>query len=150
MASHRPASLLASAFAAFVVLAATGCDEPEDRPTGEPPEFREVAAIFEASRCATGGCHDATAAQGELSMEGSDAWAQLIDVECADAEADEAGFLRVKPGDSDASFLMTKLTLDRVDAALGLPMPPSGERLTDDELDLVRRWIEAGAEPPVD
>ncbi|HVZ31811.1 MAG TPA: hypothetical protein VG963_05265 [Polyangiaceae bacterium] len=61
----------------------------------------------------------------------------------------------VTPGDPDHSFLMTKLetTLPTTSdippgdprLQVGAPMPRNYEPLSDDEVDLVRRWIAAGA-----
>lgn len=150
MLRSRTATRLTASLAVALCFVATGCDDQDNVDDTEPPEYREVAAVFEASGCATESCHGGPNVQGELSMDTPDYWVQLIDVECANSDADEAGYLRVKPGDPDASFLMTKLALEGIDPELGLPMPPSGDRLTEDELDLVRRWIEAGAAPPAE
>lgn len=46
----------------------------------------------------------------------------------------------IVPGDAHASLLMERVT-DDLD-----PMPPSGERLTEAEIETLRRWIDAGAE----
>lgn len=51
----------------------------------------------------------------------------------------------VKPGDPDASSLLTVLTLPIDDE---LAMPPEGERLSADEVAKVRAWIAAGAPLP--
>ena len=81
--------------------------------------------IVEA-RCAT--CHPARGGQAGLSL------------------VTKAGMLRggksgpaIVPGDPAASLLLAKVS--------GNPplMPPVGERLTADEIDLVRRWIAEGA-----
>ncbi|MHC4247399.1 MAG: c-type cytochrome domain-containing protein, partial [Planctomycetota bacterium] len=45
----------------------------------------------------------------------------------------------IVPGDAHASLLIERIT-DELD-----PMPPSGERLTEDEIETLRRWIDAGA-----
>ena len=64
----------------------------------------------------------------------------------ADLRLDTSDFIRtvVVPGDADASPLFQRLTTDE---PIGR-MPPvtSGRSLTADQIDVVRRWIDAGAE----
>ena len=50
----------------------------------------------------------------------------------------------VVPGDSSESKLMARVTSDKE----GFRMPPAGAPLTPKEIDLLRAWIEAGAEWP--
>lgn len=52
----------------------------------------------------------------------------------------------VVPGDPSASLLIQKVS--SVDDAVR--MPPDGERLTAEQIDLLRAWIQAGAPSPVD
>lgn len=61
-----------------------------------------------------------------------------------DAIADRDGTFAVKPGDPDASQILTRLTTS--DADLAMPPADSGQkRLTSEEIDIVRRWIAEGA-----
>ena len=57
--------------------------------------------------------------------------------------------VRVVPGDPQASFLYWKILghdpSDDAVAVVGDPMPISGFPMSPDRLDLVKRWIEAGA-----
>ena len=55
------------------------------------------------------------------------------------------GVIMVIPGDPDGSLLVQKIENATLDAALGLAMPYWPERLTETEVDNIRRWIEAGA-----
>ena len=60
------------------------------------------------------------------------------------------GLLRVAPGEPDRSFLLIKLVGPggpNWDQAFGSQMPLIGGPLTGPEIDLVRRWIEQGANP---
>ena len=54
------------------------------------------------------------------------------------------GELRVAPGNPDKSFLLEKL-LGNIMPTEGSKMPLVGRPLTASELDMVRRWIAAGA-----
>jgi len=91
-------------------------------------------------------CHNASA--GELHIDPADAassWAALVDVDAFIAGAGK----RVVPGDPAHSFLYRKLVGD-LGPDDGVPMPKSGlatgwMELPEDELDLVRCWILAGA-----
>lgn len=141
------------ALATALGLAATitsGCEDP-GQPTTDTREatFEAVFAVFDANGCATAGCHGGDSIAAELDLDGpAVAHAQLVDVRCANADADSKGLLRVSSGEADTSFLLTKLALTSNDPTLGLPMPPTGEFLEDADIDLVRRWIDAGAPPP--
>jgi hypothetical protein len=53
----------------------------------------------------------------------------------------------VVPNDPDASYILTKLG-EPVGFLCGLVMPPTGMTLSADRIDLLRRWIEAGAPAP--
>ncbi len=60
------------------------------------------------------------------------------------SRADMGGYAAVKPGDPDESELLVRLTTDDED----LRMPPAGKgrQLTESEVELVRRWIQARRE----
>jgi hypothetical protein len=130
---------------AWAALASACADEPE------PATWPRVQEIFDAHGCATATCHSVSKAEGELVLadeEPDGAYHALVGAPCANGGADDDGMLRVAPGDADASFLLTKLSLTAYDPIYGEPMPVYGPPLTDEELDLVRRWVLAGA--PID
>ena len=74
----------------------------------------------------------------------SEAYANLVGVPASNMAAHAAGLLRVAPGDPDGSFLIRKLE-GALTADEGTPMPQAGARLPQDRIDLLRRWIAAGA-----
>jgi len=128
-------------------LLSGGCERNND--PEQPATFDRVFEAFDSAGCADASCHGGATLQAELDLDDPVvAYEQLVDVECANPNADDAGMLRVSAGDPEASFLLTKLAMLSSDPALGLPMPPTGEALSDNDLDLVRRWIDAGAPPP--
>ncbi len=51
----------------------------------------------------------------------------------------DGGYAGITPSDSATSRVLARVTDDRN------PMPPSGERLTGEEVELLRQWIDAGA-----
>ena len=90
------------------------------------PDFATSVLPIVQARCAT--CHPAAGGQAGLSL------------------VTKAGMLRggksgpaIVPGDPAASLLLAKVSGDPP------LMPPAGERVTADEIDLLRRWIAAGA-----
>ena len=105
------------------------------------PRFGEVYAVMQ-NGCGGGmsGCH-ITGGSAGLSMPDEDAaHAALVEV----ASSKCAGELRVVPGDADGSVLVQVL---EGSSACAKPMPLGRDVLLQEDIDLVRAWIEAGAEP---
>ena len=96
-----------------------------------PPDFtREVAPIF-AKYCA--GCHNAGDHEGELSLESF-----------ADLQKGGSRGAVIVPGRADASLLI-RAVAGEVEPA----MPPEdNEQPSDDEIAVLRAWIDAGARGP--
>jgi len=98
--------------------------------------------IFERHGCTQETCHG-SARSGGLELTAGVAYQNLIEV-----PSSNSSFPRVLPGDNDRSFLWLKLAAGTnpgsVDVA-GAPMPLAGAPLSEDELELVRLWIHAGA-----
>lgn len=89
-------------------------------------------------------CHGSAPYQGDLDLMSANAYDDLVNVQSL------VGGLRVKPGSPDESLLWLKLTNTLPDdGSLGEPMP-RGEAIqwssiSQEDLDLVRAWILAGA-----
>lgn len=81
------------------------------------------------TRC--GGCHAGGADKGGLSLETR---ASLLE------------FGAIEPGDADASPVIDRVTSDDPE----LRMPPTGAPLSDEEVTMLRRWIDGGAEWPAE
>jgi hypothetical protein len=92
--------------------------------------------------CSQSSCHGARE-EGGLSLVSGNSFAELVNVPAEDDEADNAGKLRVVPGDPDASFLIQKL--EGPEAGEGDQMPDSGDPLPQEVIDVIRQWIEDGA-----
>jgi len=89
-------------------------------------------------------CHSAEGvANGSGLLLAGDPYAQLVNAPSADG-----GFVRVKPGDPDQSYLAIKLRLTTsFDPVYGSGMPPDRPGQTcQTAQDAVRQWILAGAE----
>ena len=112
-------------------------------PPGATATFATLQRKIFTPGCATLSCHGAGNAGG-MTLAAGAAYANLVGVPPSNSAALAAGLLRVAPGDPDRSFLLRKL-----EGALGpdegQPMPRVGAQLPPALIDLVRRWIAAGA-----
>src|SRR5947209_2418901 len=108
------------------ILSAQSSSLPE--PAGRKVDFAtDIAPLFK-SRCSA--CHGAQMQMSGLRLDNGNA-----------ALAGGASGPVIKPGHSAESPLVL-----RVAAAGGLaPMPPSGPRLTAEQIGLIRAWIDQGA-----
>ncbi len=120
---------------------------PRPKPGPRPPAGTTFATIqkqiFDAS-CATPTCHGAAAASGGLDLAPGSSYGNLVGVPAANPGAQAGGLLRVAPGNADSSFLLQKL-LGTLTPAEGVRMPLVGRPPTPAQLDMIRRWIAAGA-----
>ena len=112
-------------------------------PAGRSVTFARLQAKIFTPSCAITSCHGA-AASGGLTLSAGAAYASLVGVAPTNTSAQSAGLLRVAPGDPDRSFLLRKLE-GTLAAGEGEPMPRVGATLDPPLIDLVRRWIAAGA-----
>jgi len=107
-----------------------------------PATWTEVLDVFTLNNCTIAGCHGDSSESGGLG--GLDEFdAGYSDLVGAPVGCVPSGFTsRVVPGDPDASFLLAKLD-DTHDC--GVLMPSGLTPLSDQHLDIVRRWILVGA-----
>jgi hypothetical protein len=108
-----------------------------------PPVLEDVHQEVFAVSCAFTSCHG-TQGSGDLELADLDGVRdELIDVPSSEVP----GEVRVIPGDSEGSLLFKLLNGPVGDAD---QMPPSNGTatvsVTDDQLELVRDWIDGGAE----
>ena len=100
------------------------------------------AQIFERHGCTQQVCHGSSA-QGGLDLSPDVAYANLIEKPSL-----SSAFPRVLPGDNDRSYLWLKLAAKTNPGSVtiaGAPMPNGLPAISADELELLRRWIYAGA-----
>jgi len=93
--------------------------------------------IFNQS-CAFVGCHRGAAATGGLDLSEGNAYGEIVGV----ASGQRPSMNRIEPFSAEESYLYLKVTGDGDFAR----MPLGGSRLSDEELALLRSWIEAGAQ----
>jgi hypothetical protein len=112
------------------------------------PSFENVQRIFSGS-CAIPGCHDGSSSTPPViqDLRGGNAYASVVSVVATEQCKDGGTQLLVAPGDAGASYLFHKLTDDP--PCFGSPMPKSDvpTPLPSCQLDLIGKWIGAGAPP---
>jgi hypothetical protein len=124
---------------ALILLAACGDDGGQKVPP-EPTFTRVFEEVVTATRCGGPLCHGLTA--GGFRMGSKDAvYTAFVGQPGGGAHCGDSGYIRVVPGDPEASLLYLKLDHRQ---PCGDPMP-GGDRLPDEQIELVRAWIEAGA-----
>ncbi|MFM8410837.1 MAG: hypothetical protein ACKOCT_11220, partial [Alphaproteobacteria bacterium] len=100
-------------------------------------------AIFERHGCVEQACHGSAAAGG-LDLSPGVAWRNLVGA----PSLEKSGMERVRPGDKERSWLWLKVlakTRPGTVQIVGAPMPLNAGALSEDELELLRLWIYAGA-----
>ncbi len=104
------------------------------------PSFaQDIQFILEARACADSGCHSANAGQAGLFLNNDfrTNYANLVNVPAQS----EPGFLLVKPGDAENSYLVIRLEGRQ---SVGSRMP-IGSPLRNVEITIVKNWINNGA-----
>lgn len=142
----RGVALVAVAYVAAVVAAAcadftvpTAAIGP-DSLVAEPSFARDIQPILTA-RCATVGCHTAVTHQAGLVLQAGFAYDSLVGRPSTLAPQ----FVRVAPGDADASWLVRMIGPDPA-ARFGIERMPLGRApLTDNQLATIVRWVTQGA-----
>jgi len=100
-------------------------------------DFQQIQDTIFTPICTT--CHIGGGAPQGLRLDAGNSYALLVNV----ASAEVPGTMRVNPGNPNASYLVQKI---EGTAAVGSRMPANGPPfLTQTQIDLVRRWISAGA-----
>src|SRR5262245_2302740 len=109
----------------------------------EPPvttvRFSALQAAVFTPRCALPGCHMGAAAPFGFELVAGRSYGNLVGV----ASGEVPSLLRVKPGDAAESYLVLKLEGDP--RIVYDRMPFGGPYLDDATIEMVRKWIDAGA-----
>ncbi|QXD16765.1 hypothetical protein GQ464_007455 [Rhodocaloribacter litoris] len=120
-----------------------GCEHADPREEEPPPpddtvSFAAVQSIF-TSNCAFSGCHAGTFPAQGLNLSAGQAYANIVNV----PSQEEPSLDRVEPGDPDRSYLFMKIT--GAPGIRGERMPLGRPPLSAEQIERIRRWIEAGA-----
>lgn len=94
--------------------------------------------VFNTS-CAVSGCHRGAGAPLGLDLSAGNARDNLVNVDSREVP----DLLRVDPGDPDDSYLVMKI--EGAPGIVGARMPRGRPPLSDEQIQLIRAWIEAGA-----
>ena len=130
---------------ALAALLLAGCEHaealgPDPGPgDGEPATLRRVQEEVFSRSCALSGCHAGSSAPLGLDLSAGQAHGNTVGVR----SVERPDLFRVAPGDPDASYLIKKVQGDA--DIVGGRMPLGSEPLSDDEIQLLRDWVTAGA-----
>ena len=94
----------------------------------------EVAEIFERS-CTQAGCHSAPVPQMNMNLTKDNFYQNLVGQPSLEAP----DMKRVEPGHPEKSYLVKKIKGE--EGIVGLPMPMTGDKLSDDEIGKIEQWI---------
>jgi hypothetical protein len=106
---------------------------------GQAATFTMVQEQIFNPSCARSGCHGNGSSSAGLNLDPENAYDEIVNVPSLQRESLD----RIEPGEPEISYLWLKVTDDP--SINGSRMPPSGSGLSQDLLDLLRSWIEAGA-----
>jgi hypothetical protein len=141
--SMGPKAFFIAATALFLAGCAgngEGLDDNGEPVAPGPPansDFQEIQSTIFTPICTA--CHVGANAPQGLRLDAANSYALLVNV----ASSESPGTMRVNPGNPDASYLVQKI---EGTAAVGVRMPANGPPyLSQAQIDLVRRWILAGA-----
>ena len=85
------------------------------------------------------GHHGGSQAEADLDLTEGESFANLVNVMSI-----QVGLNLVEPNDAENSYLIHKL--DGRAGIVGARMPPNGPFITDEALDVIKAWIDAGAQ----
>lgn len=107
----------------------------------EPSFAADVQPIFTA-RCALGGCHTPLSHRGGLALDAAHSYEQTVNVPSLLLGG---AMLRVKPADTDSSWLLRMVQPDSVRRLGRSRMPLASTPLTDGQIATIANWIRQGA-----
>lgn len=104
------------------------------------PSFATDIVPILKTRCAI--CHLTGNEAGNMALHPNGAYASLVSVKSIEVPT----MMRVKPGDPDNSYLIAKIEGKHIDkGGKGARMPFGAAPLPQDQIDLFRAWVKAGA-----
>ena len=108
---------------------------PAPPPPAAPTLSQVQSAIFTPT-CAVSGCHAGNAPQAGMSLVAGNTWSNTVNVPSIQVALD-----RVEPNDPNNSYLVQKVEGTGLMARMPRLQPP----LTQNQIDMIRDWISAGA-----
>lgn len=138
--SRRKNARIAFLLAAGVALAACGTRKSPIEPDGVPDPtatFTRVQAEVFTPSCALSGCHAGASPQQGMDLSAGRSYGQVVNVRSV-----ESTRLRIAPGDTAGSYLISKVNGDATITGGRMPL---GGSLTSSQLTLLADWVRRGA-----
>ena len=104
---------------------------------GSDITLAQISEQIFAPKCV--GCHGGGSPAANMSLESGVVAAEIINV----ASSQNSDLKRVDPGNPDSSYLLIKLRAD--EGMVSQQMPLGGGALSDEQIEMVRKWIAGGA-----
>jgi hypothetical protein len=126
----------------FLACAGEGTTGPDDGNGGGAPTLSgDVQPIFTAN-CAFSGCHGGSSPAQGMNLSAGQAFQNTVNV----ASVELPSMDRIEPGQPGLSYLLNKIqgTQGTVGGS-GQRMPLGGSPLSQDDINTVRAWVQAGA-----
>ena len=101
------------------------------------PVFSDINSTIFQTSCAFSGCHASNTKQAGLDLSSANAYNSLVGV----PSTQNPGMKRVDPGNSANSYILKKLKGDGTTR-----MPLRQAALSQEKIDMITAWIDAGAE----
>ncbi|MEE2902795.1 MAG: hypothetical protein VYC39_10715 [Myxococcota bacterium] len=122
-----------------------GCGGVEGQADLPEPVLEQIQTVIFEPACATSGCHDSGCTDcGNLDMSSAQlSFENMVEKPVANGIAKMNGWVNVKPGDPDRSFLIRKLRGPGVGE--GDAMPSNSETLNEAYIKILEEWITNGA-----
>lgn len=141
---RRLSLLTASILAGVVACAGDGTGLEDGNNSGNEISFAEdIQPIFTNSCAFAGGCHAGGSPALGMNLSAGQAYQNIVNV-----PADQLSSMnRIEPDEPDNSYLIHKIqgTQSSV-GGTGQRMPLTGCCLSQTQIDLIRAWVDAGAE----
>ncbi len=112
---------------------------------GDEVTLRDVQPIF-TGNCLFSGCHAGSSPEEGMSLGEGQTFSQVVNV----AARQLPSMNRVTPNQPDNSYLVHKVQGTHLDVDVGgsgSRMPLGRSPLSQSDIDLIRAWIQAGAQP---
>ena len=127
------------AIALAVMLSACERANPVEPVDDQTPTLQNIQDSIFNTNCALSGCHAGPNPQMGLDLSAGNSRTNLVNV----SSTERPDLLRVKPGSASESYLVMKI--EGASGIVGQRMPLGRTPLSQEQIALVRDWIDAGA-----
>ena len=123
-------------FCFIILLLLIGCRN--NHPEVLKPTFSSISKLILSKKCALHTCHSSAFAKesADLELMNKSSYYDLVNVK----SKTHPDILRIKPGDPDNSLI-----INRLDGTVIVATPLERTSITEDEINIIRKWIKDGA-----